>query len=135
MITLAGYQAETHKVVTPDGYILTLYRLQISTEMRLTRFVSKDCGKWPCGLHATRPGGQLCCMVWPMLFVHALAHPYVHAHCSPSPSCSCSCSAHAHAAQIQGASRSRSWSSGFPSSCRGFNYHEKLTHIETKKFS
>ena len=27
MITLAGYQAETHKVITPDGYILTLYRL------------------------------------------------------------------------------------------------------------
>merc|ERR1712130_383875 len=27
MITLAGYQAETHKVVTPDGYILTLYRI------------------------------------------------------------------------------------------------------------
>ena len=27
MITLAGYQSETHKVVTPDGYILTLYRL------------------------------------------------------------------------------------------------------------
>jgi len=27
MITLAGYQSETHKVVTPDGYILTLYRI------------------------------------------------------------------------------------------------------------
>jgi len=27
MITLAGYQAETHKVITPDGYILTLYRI------------------------------------------------------------------------------------------------------------
>merc|ERR1712121_434670 len=27
MITLAGYQAESHKVVTPDGYIHTLYRI------------------------------------------------------------------------------------------------------------
>merc|ERR1711971_288173 len=27
MITLAGYESETHKVVTPDGYILTLYRI------------------------------------------------------------------------------------------------------------
>ena len=63
MITLAGYQAETHKVVTPDGYILTLYRLEISAEMKIDTFVSKDCGQWPCGLHAARPGGQLCCMV------------------------------------------------------------------------
>jgi len=27
MITLAGYQAEVHKVITPDGYILTVYRI------------------------------------------------------------------------------------------------------------
>merc|ERR1712180_411555 len=27
MITLAGYQAETHKVITPDGYILTIHRI------------------------------------------------------------------------------------------------------------
>ena len=38
MITLAGYQAETHKVVTPDGYILTLYRLEISAEMKIDTF-------------------------------------------------------------------------------------------------
>ena len=35
MITLAGYQAETHKVVTPDGYILTLYRFDMVMMMMM----------------------------------------------------------------------------------------------------
>jgi hypothetical protein len=26
MLTLAGYTSEVHKVVTPDGYVLTMYR-------------------------------------------------------------------------------------------------------------
>ena len=39
MITLAGYQSETHKVVTPDGYILTLYRLADDDMILMMRMI------------------------------------------------------------------------------------------------
>ena len=41
MITMAGYEAETHKVVS-DGYILTLYRLgRVMIVIAITFFLHK----------------------------------------------------------------------------------------------
>ena len=78
MITLAGYQAETHKVVTPDGYILTLYRLEISAEMKIDTFCFQ--GLWAVALWST------CSMAWRTALLHGEALAHAHA-CSKRAYC------------------------------------------------
>ena len=139
MITLAGYQAETHKVITPDGYILTLYRLVRNWDCQRGRIIIesanlylcwycpcgqciivKDCGEWTSCVHAARPRGQLIRLVSALLSISPTSPSPTWRSSASSPTFSSSRQYLLHNdLDHQGAGRPWPWSSSIPSCCRG----------------
>ena len=155
MITLAGYQAETHKVITPDGYILTLYRLVKnwywnrwrvileSADLYLCWYcpsgqwiIVKDCGEWTSCVHAARSRGQLIRLVSGLLSISPTSPSPTRRSSASTPTFSTSrqylfCHDPAH----QGAGRPWPWSSSLPSCCRGdLNIKSKSWKLFLSKF-
>ena len=155
MITLAGYQAETHKVITPDGYILTLYRLVKNWYCHRWRIILesedlylcwyspsgqciiiKDCGEWTSCVHAARSRGQLIRLVSALLRISRVSHSSTWSSSASSPTFSTSRQYLLyHDLDHQGAGRPWPWSSSLPSCCRGdLNIKSKSWKLFLSKF-